>query len=533
MSKMLMKVQVGPVQEFIAQARSTRDMWAGSYLLSWLTAAAMKVFHEAEGVEFIFPTLKDQPLYDLFCGNPRKEFEQALIPTLPNVFMLLVPEDQVDQLAELAELALKAELETIGNTCWGQMKKMGAEDAWKTRWDDQLARFPIFNWQAVPYLADDWSATVDHLGTEMAARRNTRNFNQWGFSDGIFDPSLNGASKDVLSGKEEIIGDEKFWKQYFWKKAGPYGAMNCIKRLFPQTYLQTKCGTKKMFWDELSFDDTRTISKGNAAERGDNPYMAVIAMDGDRMGKALKKRTNKRDHTEFSQTLARFAEQNVMKVLTRFNFERSAQLVYAGGDDVLVMCPADQALALANALRDEFVDTMKDYIDPKSEEKMDASCGIAVGHYQFPLQRLVEEARQAESRAKNERDRAAFELALLKRSGEIIHWGGRWDSNALDVYRDFTQKVEAGFFSGRFAYALAQLLQPYRLTDEKTSIEPTQLKEIIEKEFLYVVERQSAGKVKEFPKAVAYLDGLDPKSHQDFPNLFLASAFMNRQRGED
>lgn len=34
MSKMLMKVQVGPVQEFIAQARSTRDMWAGSYLLS-------------------------------------------------------------------------------------------------------------------------------------------------------------------------------------------------------------------------------------------------------------------------------------------------------------------------------------------------------------------------------------------------------------------------------------------------------------------------------------------------------------------
>jgi CRISPR-associated protein Cmr2 len=28
--------QIGPVQDFIAQARSTRDLWSGSYLLSWM-----------------------------------------------------------------------------------------------------------------------------------------------------------------------------------------------------------------------------------------------------------------------------------------------------------------------------------------------------------------------------------------------------------------------------------------------------------------------------------------------------------------
>ena len=32
----LLKLQIGPVQDFIAQARSTRDLWSGSYLLSWL-----------------------------------------------------------------------------------------------------------------------------------------------------------------------------------------------------------------------------------------------------------------------------------------------------------------------------------------------------------------------------------------------------------------------------------------------------------------------------------------------------------------
>ena len=38
--KSLVLFQAGPVQPFIAAARSTRDLWSGSYMLSWLMAAA-------------------------------------------------------------------------------------------------------------------------------------------------------------------------------------------------------------------------------------------------------------------------------------------------------------------------------------------------------------------------------------------------------------------------------------------------------------------------------------------------------------
>jgi hypothetical protein len=34
----LLRVQIASPQEFIAAARSTRDLWSGSYLLSWLIA---------------------------------------------------------------------------------------------------------------------------------------------------------------------------------------------------------------------------------------------------------------------------------------------------------------------------------------------------------------------------------------------------------------------------------------------------------------------------------------------------------------
>lgn len=45
---------IGPVQEFISQARRTRDFWAGSFLLSWLSGVAVREALKQENVEIIF-----------------------------------------------------------------------------------------------------------------------------------------------------------------------------------------------------------------------------------------------------------------------------------------------------------------------------------------------------------------------------------------------------------------------------------------------------------------------------------------------
>ena len=48
---------MGPVQEFVAQARRTRDFWAGSFLLSWLSAVAMReVRHQGGTIVFPLPS---------------------------------------------------------------------------------------------------------------------------------------------------------------------------------------------------------------------------------------------------------------------------------------------------------------------------------------------------------------------------------------------------------------------------------------------------------------------------------------------
>ena len=166
---------------------------------------------------------------------------------------------------------------------------------------------------------------------------------------------------------------------------------------------------------------------------------------------------------------------------------------------------------------------------------LDASCGISVGHYQFPLQRIVDEARNAETRAKDKHGRAAFALTLLKRSGEIIHWGAKWESNALKAYKDFSEKSkgESPELSGRFPYALAELLQPYRLADHRKATPQVALKPIIQKEYEHVLKRQSSKGGSQVAHALDYLEELTDKTLEGFPTLFLASAFMNRQRGEN
>ena len=55
MSRWLLQVSFGPVQGFIASARRSRDLWAGSYILSKIARAAADSLIEANA-SLIYPT---------------------------------------------------------------------------------------------------------------------------------------------------------------------------------------------------------------------------------------------------------------------------------------------------------------------------------------------------------------------------------------------------------------------------------------------------------------------------------------------
>lgn len=70
---------LGPVQGFVAQARRTRDFWAGSFLLSWLAGAAMQTVIAQKGT-IVFPTADEDYLGWLHSKRGGKPPRQGGIP---------------------------------------------------------------------------------------------------------------------------------------------------------------------------------------------------------------------------------------------------------------------------------------------------------------------------------------------------------------------------------------------------------------------------------------------------------------------
>ncbi len=632
--------QLSPVQDFIAQAKLTRDLWSGSYLLSWLTAHAIKAVTDEFGPDcIIFPSLCGQPIYDLLHkdlyesinygdenlwdrmykkdhkGNPaiNEGMRKLLTPTIPNRFCAILPTKNATDIARAAENAIKVELDRIGNVIYkhleGKKKEGVSTDIDRQRWNKQLELFPQITWTVTPWkehqklelgeqlkelgkLAletipkedrDDrnykndnlntgfyWGANFANANKQSAARRNTRDFEQF-----ITDSEQDGSPKDPLSGKEEIVG------------ATGYSAIMNIKRHFATEYLKEKIGfTDGQFKYAVRFESTQDLAKKN--KKTNNRYIAVLAMDGDNMGKWLSgEKTPKfidqlagkavdyfnelenfnKDmqcsvspayHLQFSEALSNFALHLAERVVYHFN----GQLIYAGGDDVLAMLPASRALECAEVLRacfrgkdipkdlenglelavvhDGFVNADAGYPLMVPGVNADVSCGIAVGHESYPLQALVREAQIAEKRAKNQYNRSAFAISLIKRGGETINWGGNWNDSSLPLYKEFSKLSEDEILSGRFPYALAGLLKPYQLDakdDDGKPLVAGDFKAVIEREFEHVLKQQCQksmpNKTGFLDMAKTYLDELFVKGRpEDFTKLFLTSTFMNRQRGE-
>ena len=465
--KELLLFQLGPVQEFIAQAATVGDLWAGSYLLSMLVWAGLQKIPDKEG-NIVFP--------DLSTDTVRKALEEDKIPTIPNRFLAWVPAGKGKDIAKDVKQAVKTKLdEYVGELKLGDL---GVKAAQK-----QVDQFLQMTWAVLPEeevsgkMGDDYKA----IGRRLAMRRNVREFEPW-------KENIEPTRKDFLSGKETAIRDGR-------------GAMNLIKE-------QIAKDSGKAAKDIFEKDKDGKIKKSK--------YIAVIAMDGDRMGETLSRFENEAENRKFSSDLAKFAGKvdGVVK-------EYDGYLIYDGGDDVLAVVSARNALDCAERLRNLFGET----VSGKT-----ASAGIAVGHISVPLQDLVHKAHGAESRAKSDYNRDAVAVSVFKRSGEILEWGCNWKSNAFYIYRQLRDTL-ADSLSGRFPYKLAELLQPYG------DICKT-MKDVVWNEFLHAWERSSTKDMtSNFAEAVdKYLCDVfgENGKPKDFLDLFLCETFIDRPReGEE
>lgn len=174
---------LGPVQGFVAQARRTRDFWAGSFLLSWLAGAAMQAV-KAQGGEIKFPKPEDDYLHWL-TGNGRGEPpRQGCIPNRFKAIQAKVPGD-FDPLH--VEQAVRRAWTALAESVWKRDVEPHVPESARARaiWERQSAHF----WEIA------WALGEDHALLDR--RKNWRT---------QLPPDEAGVKCSMMAGWQELSG---------------------------------------------------------------------------------------------------------------------------------------------------------------------------------------------------------------------------------------------------------------------------------------------------------------------------------------
>lgn len=188
------------------------------------------------------------------------------------------------------------------------------------------------------------------------------------------------------------------------------------------------------------------------------PYLVILSMDGDHMGKTLGALQDADQHKLFSETLASFAQVNVKRIVEE---EHLGRVVYAGGDDVLALLPVRDALQAAEKLRSEFEEVVAAIgIKNHKNERVTSSTGLAYVHHTHNLQDAVHAAISAQKEiAKEKYGRGALGVEFLRRSGEPRSMGHKWQrvhNSTVATVTALTTDFRNGL-SRSFPYDLAQI----------------------------------------------------------------------------
>jgi CRISPR-associated protein Cmr2 len=185
-----------------------------------------------------------------------------------------------------------------------------------------------------------------------------------------------------------------------------------------------------------------------------SPYYALLAADGDNMGKTIDAQKDPLTHQKLSQALSRFA-QAVPAIVSK----HKGVGVYAGGDDILAYLPLHTVLDCAKELEEKFKEAMKQFTS-SGEEGIDISptlsTGIVVAHHLTPLSDTLDLARKAEREAKKVAGKNALAITVSKRGGVDRTISGKWGKMNMRL-EDLVNLTRQNEISAGIAYELHEL----------------------------------------------------------------------------
>lgn len=516
--KYLLLFTISPVQSFIEQARKTRDLFAGSKLLSDLIDFAMKQIPKAE---FIFPS-KD-------------------IGSKPNRFIAKIEcenDEKIKELSSNIKKSVRDKFKSIAIQIVEEKTDKNKNDL-PNNFVTQIENHLQIHWAALPYEEDKYQEQFREIESSLGAIKNVRAFNQneetgrkcslCGERNVLFFNSKDKDSDNVNpstglkkrffqaasininkiygikysltegEGLCAVCFIKRFYKEEIFPSTAKIALMESIDKLKKiengnfqidnyeklfgsdfdyQLYYEENLRKNYFEKENKNFENSKITeaksqllkisklaNKNNIKLPG---YYAVIMFDGDSMGKWLSGLKLKNDadllqfHRTLSKSLGEFAD-GVRLIIA----EPKGTVVYAGGEDFLGFINLNYLFKILKLLRELFDckvnQAIKDY-KLNATEVLSFSAGIVVAHYKDPLSEVLKWARELEKEAKKKySDKNAFVIAIVKHSGEINKTSYKWGdeentTKILDIIANVTELLIRDKFSNTFINSITSEL---------------------------------------------------------------------------
>lgn len=476
--KYLISIAIGPVQDFIASARRSRDLWFGSWLLSELSKIVAETIISQKG-ELIFPSN--------LSGNVVNKI----------LAVIQSPQDVESNCRDAIETRLKGIYIPIFDEIERKLPK-NAKFFYRPEAEAQIKDMVEFYWAAYPYDENKYAECRKRVETLLNARKSTRDFKPVTWGKNVPKSSLDGQRESVI--EDTKIDDVNIQRIFNLRKKERLCGVGILKRLAEKKSTLSFASTShiaslpllttlennkknveavedyireltnlifqiedkdlgkipdylqhpvfKKYDGHLLFEnrlDDLPFEKENLDKAKDSlksflkdvfgdenkkplPYYALLQADGDRMGAVIDNQKTRKDHEDLSKALSKFA-QDVKTIVKKK--DNNGCLIYAGGDDVLAFLPLHTVLDCAKELAVQFTKSLS--INPKfvdeNENPPTLSVGVAIVHHTEPLQESLTTMRDAEKEAKSVKGKNALAIILSKRSGADTTIKGSWSDD--------------------------------------------------------------------------------------------------------
>lgn len=431
--KYLTLFTIGPVQNFITQARKLQDLYAGSFLLSYLCEQTINMARNQTALPVQAVILFPDSQLESAPNSQLKSMPGSRPKSAPNRFLMTVETQDAEVLRQFCvflEQYVRRQWTTIAHEVFKQTKLIYSE----------AVAVQIESLIQVYYASEQYCGGSEFGGCykkvikRLGAAKTLRGFVQLDEPYGrkcnlmhehnaLFYRKKSRLSAEpayLVADAQPVTENKVHDLNKYIEEDETLGGIALVKRCL-------KFGISGFSDRFPSVTDIYEMHGQEDAPHDDRRgYYAMVMFDGDDMGRWYSEPDQKgvassalEDFQAYlSRAISTFAAEGSRKIVD-WEAKKNGVVIYAGGEDFLGALNVKNVFAALGELRELFgkIDLL-----PYTAAKLSFSAGVAIAHVKTPLAVVLEMAREAEHRAKayrhKDRNKDAFCLSIAKRSGE-------------------------------------------------------------------------------------------------------------------